>query len=840
MAIGNLSNPRIIAAGNILEFDVDAGSWSNDIDVTPESFTISGTSPGYTGDVLGSTSRSYRTGLRATHNAGVLSVYMADSVYVGDTVLTVEVLAGAIDDGTDSNAALGNTAVTNNSTLDYPDYPVRHLGAAISETELVPQFGVVGTDMFYVEADAYAIHKLASVRFTLTGNGGSPVVNHVVTSRTRSKFRDSVIISSQQWTDNGNGGLGVFSTPAIDPATFPDGPITVQVEAFGVYDNGSTTFVDECWFLNNNGGTYTEVEKWADIVNGDDTTGDGTELNPFQTWEKAMEQAATTANPGISDPNLVIPTVFLKEGTYALARVGIPYADNLTWATTKSDPAADPDLVVVRSNLSTGEIPRMRFTKFDCSIDVSDGSDGSNVFIQNNTALYPNASKPAHICFGPNAKIHHQLGRDGQISGSTRKIWGANYQSNSKIIIQSATITEMYQVGINADQDQTYARNVLLTNVSNDFNRNVKSVFGCKAVSNRVSDGRSRITSLSGTPLVGDTMTGDNGVDPVVTATVTDVRTSGGDTFVFIDTSGGDTIWDFKKFDNSDPVTFSPSGASGTLLFDHPDGTQYTGGLQIGIVSNYLLYDCDGQSFFVERGSNSLMIYNYHAVNTNGTATFNAQIGDSSVLYNHKNDVCDYVTLASQQMRMREGGNPVTDFAFRNSVAKAMLGWEQPGVLFENVHQYSTSVFGQLPLDRSTEGSGDFVNGTGQDEDYDPSRLDFRPTENSVLRNQIPAGEQLLEFDIFGVARPDDGTGAIGAFEFVVVTPPSSGGPSTFMTLVDLARSNGFGGTDNDAVMAYLGSLGHTGSLPDRIFSFLGSKGLDGSLPDRFFYWDGT
>jgi hypothetical protein len=41
----------------------------------------------------------------------------------------------------------------------------------------------------------------------------------------------------------------------------------------------------------------------------------------------------------------------------------------------------------------------------------------------------------------------------------------------------------------------------------------------------------------------------------------------------------------------------------------------------------------------------------------------------------------------------------------------------------------------------------------------------YTPTTSSVLLNRIPAGKAVLPYDLHGLPIPNDGTGAIGAFQ---------------------------------------------------------------------------
>lgn len=119
MALRTLSSPTAPAGGTTLTFTVSGGTWTT-ITVDPTKFTIQATSAGF--DSTGTATSTVRTftAVTATHSAGTITIETSEPFFTGDTSVTVAVTEGGLDDGTDQNAALTTTAVTNNSTLAVP------------------------------------------------------------------------------------------------------------------------------------------------------------------------------------------------------------------------------------------------------------------------------------------------------------------------------------------------------------------------------------------------------------------------------------------------------------------------------------------------------------------------------------------------------------------------------------------------------------------------------------------------------------------------------------------------------------------------------------------------
>jgi hypothetical protein len=115
----------------------------------------------------------------------------------------------------------------------------------------------------------------------------------------------------------------------IIPADYADGEITISATAYPDDTNNQPRVLSDLILYTNANGTLQNYNGssivWADCDNGNDTTGDGSELNPFQTIERAFTQAGAGG------------TVYLKAGlnyqiTNNHAPVNHPYWTTITAA----------------------------------------------------------------------------------------------------------------------------------------------------------------------------------------------------------------------------------------------------------------------------------------------------------------------------------------------------------------------------------------------------------------------------------------------------------------------------------------------------------------------------
>jgi hypothetical protein len=132
---------------------------------------------------------------------------------------------------------------------------------------------------------------LKSVYFEI--DDGSTTVTSTQTAEQRSAHEDTKFAAKALAAVAGGasslvGNLGVFRA-TLDTTLLADGEATVTIEGTGGDDTThSYTFV--LWI--NNTDSISDDEVWIDADSGDDSTGDGSEGSPWETWEKARNYAA--------------------------------------------------------------------------------------------------------------------------------------------------------------------------------------------------------------------------------------------------------------------------------------------------------------------------------------------------------------------------------------------------------------------------------------------------------------------------------------------------------------------------------------------------------------------
>ncbi len=126
----------------------------------------------------------------------------------------------------------------------------------------------------------------------------------------------------------------------LDPADYPDGPITLSATAFPNDPlHQSRTLSDVTLYANSGGTLDSTAVIWA-ATDGNDTTGTGTEANPYRTIKKAIESAGDGG------------TVYLKAGTYKLAPM--PTSGLQYWTTVQAAPGLTADDVRIACMLEDG------------------------------------------------------------------------------------------------------------------------------------------------------------------------------------------------------------------------------------------------------------------------------------------------------------------------------------------------------------------------------------------------------------------------------------------------------------------------------------------------------
>lgn len=135
-------------------------------------------------------------------------------------------------------------------------------------------------------------------------------------------------VTDSTWNDR----TGVYEYwIEINPAAYTDGPITVSATAVPDDTNHQSRVLSDLTLYADAGDTLTtHGVKWADADNGSDTTGNGSEANPYQTIKKAV---LSVGNGG---------TVYLKASpNYILQSIG--NAGFTQWTTVTCAPGLTAD-----------------------------------------------------------------------------------------------------------------------------------------------------------------------------------------------------------------------------------------------------------------------------------------------------------------------------------------------------------------------------------------------------------------------------------------------------------------------------------------------------------------
>ena len=751
MANVNISNPAISSNGGVLTFDVDGGSWSGDVVVNTDLITLEATSDGFISGLPVTRSKSHLIGLRASYDAGVLSIPVLESVFSAETLLNVTVQSGAISDGTDQNNAISQTSMVNSSAEAYTVPIMRFCGAITDSDTLLWDRSVLDSSVYF-EADSVLGTGIDRVEFEISD--GAVSNTYIAETKVRSSYKGSTLITDALWSKNG-GGHGVYKTPFVDMSVYSDGEVTLTITSYPKY--GSVNRSEAIKFRNNSALTLTNRITYVD--ESAPGGGDGSEGSPFNTFQEGLTFVT------LNSPNTHVDTVYFKDGRYSIEQIGSPYITTPWWVTSEAHPESSRDNVVFYSTTNQRQT-RIRNQRYKgVTFDISDGGVGSFVLFGNNTTIHPPETDPAYIWFD-RCRVTHALGRTGQENSSANFI-STGFTATSKWFV-SGVIEDIFQDGLISNSAQVYARDLILDRVSGDMFKSPSLLFDCYAHDNSVPEGKTQLSVSSGTVQAGQIMRGANsGAE----ATVTDYKNG----FVYIDTSGGASIGDFKQDDNTqDTTTFYEDEiqvAVGTLAFEHADGVQFAvnQGDRNAILANVWFDGADGQILFTQGGTTNrtrnIAYYNILCVHVS------ANIGSYSRYSDSTGIIHSGLTIANQRFLSGGGGLCVGSFSRYNVVKQNFLdatlsqGLDNTGSV-----QRVSDVDNPTTLDAQVD-DPIFVNGVGANEDYDPAKSNYAPTEVSPLRNRVPSGELFTLFDMFGNIRFNDGTGAAGAIEYSIDAP---------------------------------------------------------------------
>ncbi|RKX45193.1 MAG: hypothetical protein DRP64_05100 [Verrucomicrobia bacterium] len=150
---------------------------------------------------------------------------------------------------------------------------------------------------------------------------------------------DAGRIADPTWNDR----TGVFEYwIEINPALYSDGPLTISAIAHPDGTGHTSRVLNTLTLYANSGDSLTSpLIKWVDATTGNDTTGDGSEAEPYQT----IKQAVLAVGDG--------GTVYLKAGTtYTLSSIN--GASFTYWTTITAAPGLRADDVHVATYLADG------------------------------------------------------------------------------------------------------------------------------------------------------------------------------------------------------------------------------------------------------------------------------------------------------------------------------------------------------------------------------------------------------------------------------------------------------------------------------------------------------
>ena len=222
----------------------------------------------------------------------------------------------------------------------------------IARFDVVPYQRIEYGTSFKLGVVAFSKAGISSVVFTPSGQGyssGSKTATSMTLNDRTGVCEYWVSIPSSQFT--GNGAITVSATVnGADGGTKSLGGISMIVEGTS---------------------SYSHVEKWADIVSGNDSTGAGTSASPYKTIGKAVSECGSDASGCI---------VYLKAGTgYTL--VGASPTTNTEWLTIKNVAGVSSTAIIINgggtidttSKLKLEGVTLLSTSQYDYVIDSGSG-----------------------------------------------------------------------------------------------------------------------------------------------------------------------------------------------------------------------------------------------------------------------------------------------------------------------------------------------------------------------------------------------------------------------------------------------------------------------------------
>lgn len=466
------------------------------------------------------TTRPRRCGYRADVVGGNLEIWMAQPIPAVATAVRVNASAGAITNGASSSAPFSGT-ITNNAeeSAAIQAHLLRFVDGA-------QNYGVAHSVMsapFWIEGLAFHEAGIACVKFDVV-QGGTTRTSYAVVE-TRSRYRDSEIITLAQWAKNGNAGVGVWSSAQILPADFADGPATVTMTAYARIGGVSVSRAISWPVVMNHGGTYQQRIRFVDNVAGNDTwdgtaqTFQGGSVGPKLTLQAAV-LAAGSVNGGATTTSIPIVRC-VGSGNPASPRTYEMYTGTGsgnaiasatdTWLTIEPAAGHSSEDTQVANYTSIGgvtpRIRRLRIHNMKWEISETSGGTSCSALINAQLSVYPPESNPESVWFD-RVDSYHALGRLGQTSeGASGSLIGSNFRKNHLCFFTNFVARDMARRGIQCSG--------LYVVWNHRFDRVFKDIVkqpDCVAMGvwrdNATPKTVLPLSNITGTPTAGDTISG--------------------------------------------------------------------------------------------------------------------------------------------------------------------------------------------------------------------------------------------------------------------------------------------------------------------------------------------
>jgi hypothetical protein len=777
-------------------------------DPTNAKIVLTVTSSGYNSSgVLGTTTRTvYGTHqLRNVYNASYTAPYpsdetlvsstltlriaLSDALYSGDTA-TCDVDAGIYTQGgTPTNAATGVT-VTNNSTLTYSQARV------IANWSWPGWTRITGTTLT-VRAVGFHRHAkdgkpLACMKFTASDQSGHTATVTVTDMTIDAGMADAggkvqeyigtLDLAGNSFTQGDKVTVNFAAYPWVGDSTSvmdtSDGvntmPTPLYAPQYYIYDAAGTygapvAVVDP----SNPSGTPTVVAESA--FNG---VNDAATLNPYATIKAAAVaiRAFNAANYAHADVN---GTIYMKAGNYTYtgattsvtASSGTNYDSD--WVTITPFPGVARSAVIIDATTTSGNRAG--------AATVMQKLSGVTVAF---TAGTPSISGGKYIWFH-NCSLKSTVGA-GMVSGTSGGV--AYYTHNT---VEAGGLV----AGFSVVSSSVYPA---LTR-GNDASQMLSAVNYFNAIGNLRSFPDSGVTSGA--------WQSHSGGAPVTSASApifafnkfTNSKVGGGST-VLIGTTA-DNIIGAAFVGNL--IELNTSGASASVdLSGYSTGT--TNNLMAWhntIVGQRVFYAYNDVAFrmrtlWSERGT----IYELRGLKTDTFTTPDAtRVGNWAAVYGVGSvAVMDANVIASGSF-FPEFGGIYTKMSSIAPTIDEQADHEPPSNLSYNAENYLAFV---------SRAAYHHVSGVGA------GNGDYHLQASSPLLNMIPSGYAVLPYDLDGVARRNDGTGAAGAYEYAS-NPTVYTGTVTMTGISDMAVT-GVRLVVNQVVMNAIGTLTVVGTMVAR------------------------